>query len=234
MKLAVFAPAFLVLVSTADAQRNRRNDTEAVERACTVTDCFQERDIRHFEVIDRTHVIVYTGPQRCAFHVEVRGTFCDLTFAPDLYFVSTSEARVNDTLISRPRDPLGRTPVMDPLDQLEPNRRNLKICANDLTIQVHGGPFTESASRTGSPMVPTTNPRISSPPTDCRVSGVTAITDDQLLEFFVSRGALAPPPPMGAAEIEIGEQTARSESPEEEGAAPATTERPRRRGRGEE
>jgi hypothetical protein len=210
MKSVVLAPALLMLASAADAQRNRRNDTEAVERACTVTDCFQERDIRHFEVIDRTHVIVYTGPQRCAFHVEVRGTFCDLTFAPDLYFSSTNELR--DNLISRPRDPLGRTPAMDPLDQLEPNRRNLKICANDLTIQVHGGPFTESVGQAG-PMV-TPNPRVSSPTTDCRVSGVTAITDDQLLEFFVGRGVLAPPPPMGAAEIEVGEQSPEAASPE--------------------
>lgn len=202
MKLGVLALALSVAAGAADAQRNRRNDTEAVERACTVTDCFQERDIRNFEVIDQTHVIVYTGPQRCAFHVEVRGTFCDLTFAPDLYFSSTNELR--DNLIGRPRDPLGRTPAMDPLDNLEPNRRNLKICANDLTIQVHGGAFTESVGRNG-PMVQQ-NPRVSSPATDCRVSGVTAITDDQLLEFFVSRGVLAPPPPMGAAEIEVGEQ----------------------------
>lgn len=209
MKLGVLALSLVVVSGAADAQRNRRNETEAVERACTVTDCFQERDIRHFEVIDQTHVIVYTGSQRCAFHVEVRGTFCDLTFAPELYFTSTTERL--DTILPRSRDPLGRSPRMDPLDNLEPNRRNLKICANDLTIQVHGGPFTESLSGNGQM---TSNPRISPPDTDCRVTGVTPITDDQLLEFFVSRGVLAPPPPMGTAEIEVGEQTGQAQSAE--------------------
>jgi hypothetical protein len=201
MKTGVLALSLLAAATAADAQRNRRNDTDAVERACTVTECFRESDIRNFEVIDQTHVIVYTGPQRCAFHVEVRGTFCDLTFAPELYFSTTNEVRTQDTVLTT-RDPLGRS-GMDPLDQVEPNRRNLRICANDLTIQVHGGPFTESLSRTMSQQ----NSRVQGPRADCQVTGVTAITDDQLLEFFVSRGALAPPPPMGAAEIEVGEQS---------------------------
>lgn len=202
MKLGILTLLLLIATAAADAQRNKRNDTNAVERACTVTDCFSERDIRSFEVIDQTHVIVYTGPQRCAFHVEVRGTFCDLTFAPDLYFSNTNERVEN--LIARPRDALGRSPAIDALDNMEPNRRNLRICANDLTVQVHGGQFTESLSRNG-PMTPTNN-RISNLETDCRVSGVTAITDDQLLEFLVARGVLAPPPPMGVGEIEVGEQ----------------------------
>jgi hypothetical protein len=203
MRLSLVALMLIVGGGTADAQRNKRNETDAVERACTVTDCFLERDIRNFEVIDQTHVIVYTGAQRCAFYVEVQGTFCDLTFAPELYFSRNNERP--DTLISRPRDPLGRNIAMDPLDTMEHRRRDLRICANDLTIQVHGGRFTESIGQ-GGVMAPS-NPRISNLETQCRVSGVTSITDDQLLEFYVSRGVLAPPPPMGSGEIEVGEQT---------------------------
>lgn len=216
MRLGILTLLLLIASGAVDAQRNKRNDNGAIARACTVTDCFLERDIRSFEVIDQTHVIVYAGPQRCAFHVEVRGTFCDLTFAPDLYFSNTNERLEN--LISRPRDELGRSPAIDVLDNVEPNRRNLRICANDLSIQVHGGRFTESLGGNG-PMTPS-NGRISNLETDCRVSGVTSITDDQLLEFFVARGVLAPPPPMGTGEIEVGEQAEQTTAQEQ----PATHE----------
>ena len=72
-------------------RRNRRTTLAATKRACGVEECFFERDVRDFEVIDQTHLIVYTGSQRCAFHVELRGTLCDLTFAPELYFSRTNE-----------------------------------------------------------------------------------------------------------------------------------------------
>jgi hypothetical protein len=49
---------------------------------------------------------------------------------------------------------------------------------------------------------------------------VRSITDDQLVEFYVGRGVVAPVPPMGAGQIEVGEQ-----EDEEEGAA--TPERDR-------
>ena len=81
MRFGILCLGLLVAV-TAQGQRNRQDDTAATRRACSVADCFHERDVRDFEVIDQTHVVVYTGSQRCAFHVEVRGALCDLTFAP--------------------------------------------------------------------------------------------------------------------------------------------------------
>jgi hypothetical protein len=188
--LAVVIPA-LIISATAAAQRNRKGETEAVERACGVQDCFFERDIREFEVIDQTHVIVYTGAQRCPFHVEVRGTLCDLTFAPELYF-----SRRNDPNNAVARDPAD---AFSPLE-LERERRDLRICPNDLAIQVHGGRFTESPS-SGQP-----TDRFGTPTTDCRVSSVVAITDEQLVELYVDRGVVPPLPPMGPGEIEVGEQ----------------------------
>src|SRR5690606_22016224 len=136
MRLGVLCLALSVAVS-AQAQRNRDDDTAATKRACGVADCFLDRDVRDFEGIDETHVIVYVGQQRCAFHVEVRGTLCDLTFAPELYF-----SRVNELPDGRmPRgatDSLGR--ALDPFDPFETarrERRDLRICADDLGIQVH-------------------------------------------------------------------------------------------------
>lgn len=218
MTLQTVSLILLVTAATAaHAQRERRNDTGAVERACSVADCFMERDIRHFDVVDQTHLIVYTGSQRCAFHVELSGTFCDMTFAPELMFSRASG--MPDSLIQRGQiDPTGvsRNRGTDPFARVDQGSRNLRVCANDLGIQVDSGgfsgPFVDRAD--AGPM----NPRGMTPTgqlagrADCRVVGVTSITDDQLLEFFVGRGVLAPPPPMGGAELEVGEQPEQDEA----------------------
>lgn len=213
MRLGVLCLGLLA-AAAADAQRNKDDDTEATKRACSVSDCFLERDVRDFEVIDRTHVIVYVGQQRCPFHIELSGALCDLSFAPELYFRRSGEV----PMITTGRDdPLGGDPTMpraarpgdfDTFAIQQRERRDLRICSNDLGIQVHGGLFTESGAGT-------TTDRFGNPRTDCRVSNVRSITDDQLVEFYVGRGVVPPLPPMGAGEIEVGEQ----EEPEEQGQA---------------
>ena len=224
MKLRVISIALLLVTCSAYGQRNGKDDVEAVSRACAVEECFLEAQIRDFEVIDRTHLIVYVGAQRCAFHVELRGALCDLSFAPELYFRRANEVPIIVT--GRPDDGLNggdpttpragnRSSDFDPLELERRERRDLRICDNDLSVQVHGGRWTESqASGLGTD-------RFGNPRTDCRVSSVTSVTDDQLLEFYVGRGVIAPVPPMGTGEIEVGEQ-------EERGAAPPGEETPAR------
>jgi hypothetical protein len=201
MRVGVVCLGLLVTLA-AQGQRNRDNkddDTAATKRACSVEECFFERDVRDFEVIDQTHVIVYTGSQRCAFHLELRGTMCDLSFAPDLYFTRPGEL---------PLDVTGETQVMrgasGPFGNLDTsrNRRDLRICKNDLTVQVHGGVFTES------PGAPVQADRFGNvvARAACQVSSVEAITDDQLVELYVARKVVPPLPPMGTGEIEVGEQ----------------------------
>jgi hypothetical protein len=191
MKLSLIFLALLVGAYPALGQRNNRDDTEAVSRACSVRDCFSEADVRDFEVIDRTHLIVYVGSQRCAFHVELRGTLCDLTFAPELYFTNASEVRDGG------------------------GRRDLRVCSNDLSVMVHGGQFTESFS------APVVRDRVGEPRVnaDCRVSSIVSVTDDQLIEFYVGRGVIPPVPPMGTGEIEIGEQEEQGAAPAAPGSA---------------
>ena len=218
MRLGILCLGVLAMAA-ANAQRNKDDDTEATKRACSVDDCFFERDIREFEVIDQTHVIVYTGSQRCAFHVELRGTMCDLTFAPELYFSRRGDI---DNIGAAPAATRGADPFA--LEEARRNDRSLRICSNDMAIQVTGGRFTESA---------TTNvatDRFGNPRTDCQVTTVTSITDDQLVEFYVARGVVPPLPPMGAGEIEVGEQDEPDEVSEAgEDAPPA--EAPKSRGR---
>ncbi|HUQ52010.1 MAG TPA: hypothetical protein VM692_07295 [Gammaproteobacteria bacterium] len=231
MRLTIITAALLVASYPAYGQRNARNETEAVERACTVEDCFLEGQVRDFEVIDRTHVIVYVGAQRCAFHVELRGALCDLSFAPELYFRRANEVPMIYT--SRPDNGIDTPNAVTPrtgnrssdFDQFElqqRERRDLRVCKNDLTIQVHGGRWTETQSNAGTD-------RFGNPNSDCRISNVTSITDDQLLEFYVGRGVVAPVPPMGTGQIEVGEQEERADK---EAASPAPSRaEPGQRGR---
>ena len=185
----------LLVAAAAYGQRNKDDEASATKRACSVEDCFFERDVRDFEVIDQTHVIVYTGSQRCAFHIELLGTLCDLSFAPELYFSRLGE--MPDTLGSQPSS------RADPFGTLETSRsrRDLRICTNDLNVQVHGGKFTET---TGNEAVATD--RFGNARTDCRISTIESITDDQLVELYVARGVVPPPPPMGSGQIDVGEQ----------------------------
>jgi hypothetical protein len=93
-----------------------------------------------------------------------------------------------------------------------------------MAIQVTGGRFTESQTTN----VPTD--RIGNPRTDCQVTTVTSMTDDQLVELYVARGVVPPLPPMGAGEIEVGEQEEPDAAPgaDEEAAAEAPKSRGRR------
>jgi hypothetical protein len=207
----------LLAFAGAHAQRNR-GETEATQRACGVEDCLLERDIRDFEVVDRTHVIVYTGSQRCAFYIEVRGTHCDLTFAPELYFSRNNEL---------PDGPVSSTDSLEStfgnrIDLNTPSSRNLRICSNDLGIQVHGGQFTESA-----PVTPSTD-RFGNVRAECRIANVRSITDDQLVEFYVQRRVIPPLPPMGVGQIEVGEQDGQGTDGEPEPQPERSSRRDRR------
>lgn len=77
---------------------------EPVER-CSVSECFNRHQIREFELIDNTTMVLYVGAQRCPFKVEFEGTFCDLTFLPG--------GNVEFTSIRQPRP------------------ANMRICAHD-------------------------------------------------------------------------------------------------------
>jgi hypothetical protein len=183
--------------------------TQPLDRACTVSECFLDRDVRDFEVLDQTTLIVYVGAQRCAFKVEVAGTFCDLSFAPEVFFRSTSPAETQSS-----RDIFGRPAQGAGLG-------DLRVCSGDLRIDVDGGPFTENSRTASSPPGSdvTRDRRFGNERTECRLQSVASLTDDQVIELYVAHNKVAPPPPMGTGKIEVGEQ----KDPAEEG-APARTD----------
>ena len=165
MRLVAVSSALLV----AGCAGSPTDTSQPVDRACNVSDCFLQREVRDFEVVGDTTLIVYVGGQRCAFRVELDGTFCDMTFAPDVFF----------------RAPLGRP-------------ESERICTYDRQIGVDGGVFTEN--------FPEAQPdRFGAARSQCRIMSVESITDDELVELYVERGVVAPPPPIGPGEISVDE-----------------------------
>jgi len=217
MRLGILCLGVLAM-TTAHAQRNKDDETGAAKRACSVEECFFARDIRDFEVIDQTHLIVYTGSQRCAFHVELRGTMCDMTFAPEIYF--TKNGDFSDSGVIGGAESVTGRGTADPFETARHNDRHLRICDNDMAISVHGGSFTESNTTT------VETDRFGNPRPACQVFAVTSITDDQLVEFYVGRGVVPPLPPMGTGDIEVGDP----DEPQGTDAAPPP-EAPKSRGR---
>ena len=125
-------------------------EAQAGERSCNVKDCFFARDVRSFDVIDKSTLIVYVGSQHCAFRVELRGTFCDLTYAPELVFSDPKDVPIGEASPSSQRNTPGVqgfsfAEADDPnLPGQRRGRASLKVCDNNLGLQVSGGAFSNS------------------------------------------------------------------------------------------
>jgi hypothetical protein len=201
-------------------------NAQAGDRACNVKDCFFARDIRTFDVIDKSTVIVYVGSQRCAFRVELRGTFCDLTYAPELVFSDPKDVPLGeqDPRIQHQQhnNPGGSNfsfaEAVDPnLPGQKRGRASLKVCDNNLGLQVSGGAFSNSTI--ANPLDPLSDPSVRRDRygrplnADCQVSSVASITDDQVVEIYVAHRVTPPLPPMGSGEIQVGKQSGEESKP---------------------
>jgi hypothetical protein len=186
--------AALVVAGCASTQT--ADTTQAVKRACGGTSCFFEREVRDFEVINHTTLIVYVGAERCPYQVELFGTFCDLEFAPELYFTSATQSRNTGGAAGAADAVIPATPTTVPIDPRSPARNlsDLRICANDISVGVSGGSFTN-------------DPTNASRKSDCQIQSVASLTDDKLMELYVRKGVVAPPPPMGSGQIQVGAQS---------------------------
>ncbi len=188
------------------------SDAQAGERACNVKDCFSARDVRSFDVIDKSTLIVYIGTQRCAFKVELRGTFCDLTYAPELVFSDPKDLPLGEQ--SGVRNGPGDVSFAQAEDLSLPSQRrgraSLKVCDNNLGLQVTGGAFTESTTALD-PAAP--RDRFGRAKAACQVSSVVSITDDQVVEIYVAHRVAPPLPPMGSGEIQVGKPAGEGPKP---------------------
>jgi hypothetical protein len=208
MRPIVIGAATLLAIGCAGSPT--ADNSSPLDRACATDDCFYEREVRDFEVVNQTTLVVFVGNQRCPFQIELRGTFCDMSFAPDIYFDNPNEIRRDSDT-----DPF----IGSPSSRLH----DFRICSNDITVGVSGGVFTESPTNTQPP------DRYGQERSDCHISSVTALTDDELVELYVSRGVVAPLPPMGTGEIEVGdqeEQGAEAPAPANDAGQPQAAEAP--------
>jgi hypothetical protein len=121
MKAATAPIAALSLIACTTASQT---SNEPVDR-CPTTDCFNQQQVRNFEVLDATTLVLYVGNQDCPFLVEFIGSSCDLTFLG------------SSTLIFRP-DTLR--------EEFESDIRFTRICARDIGIGVAEDPFIDSGA----------------------------------------------------------------------------------------
>jgi hypothetical protein len=157
-------------------------------------------------------LIVFVGAEHCPYRVELFGTFCDMEFAPELYFTAATQV-VNNGGAARAADAvIPASPTTSPIDPRSPQRNlsDLRICANDISIGVSGGSFTNDPSN-------------ATRKADCQIQSVAPLTDDKLMELYVRKGVVAPPPPMGSGKIQVGAQSTPSPSGGSSGAGAATS-----------
>jgi hypothetical protein len=118
MKAATTPIAALSLIACTTASQTSNQPADR----CPTTDCFNQQQVRNFEVLDATTLVLYVGSQDCPFVVEFIGTSCDLTFLG------------STTLVFRP-DTLR--------EELESDIRFTRICAHDVGIGVAEDPFID-------------------------------------------------------------------------------------------
>jgi hypothetical protein len=170
---------------------------------CSVTDCFNGRAVRGFDVLDERTAVVYVGSQRCPFVVALDGFDCNLSVTPELRFYEAV---------------YGSTTVAETTGQ---------ICATRDALYVYTGISDPGLGNglTGAPTRPGQVPDVfgttrSAGTTGlgstvdvfnnndfCRVRTIRSITDDELVELRVGAG-MPPPPPVPQGTIEVPETPA--------------------------
>lgn len=190
-------------------------------RRCDASQCFRQRDIRDYEVIDDDTLVVFTGARHCAFVVKLRGAQCRLDFATQIAFLRRRPGTVG------PRSPLpGSSP--DPFGIDRGAGRSYyesvsRVCAYSPRLLVYTGPVDAGS------LEPLGG--LSGLGDACDIGDVYSITDDELLEMYVDRHITPPPPPVGPGELRVtgqdesgdtdkpGEDAAPQERQEQGGAA---------------
>jgi hypothetical protein len=196
--------ACIVALSLVGCAASPTADTGPVAR-CGVTDCFFERDIRDFEVVNRDTLVVYIGQQRCPFVVQLEGLDCDMNFSPQLHFLQGTPGLVGQAtsvsssqICSSTRGIFVYTGILDPSISSAAGR-------NDPITSRRTAPAGIARPGTGGfgDTVPVDATRDM-----CRVRQISSINDDQLLELYANEGVLPPPPPVGGGELEVPEEIA--------------------------
>jgi len=80
--MRLLTPIFLYLTLIACSSTGEPR----IPAGCSMTDCFFERSVRDFDVLENETVVVFVGAQRCPYLLKLDGFLCDLRAAPYLEF----------------------------------------------------------------------------------------------------------------------------------------------------
>lgn len=184
----------------------------AQSEKCLNMDCFYDHQVRSFKAVDDDTIIIYVGRERCAFLVELSGFFCDAKFLPDIDFFHERERRLGSIGSTSRTNTRVRNRVFGGSngasgalgsDRNDGFTRNDRICLNNAgqyALETFGfTPYSEND-------IPTNV-------AECPIVNVTAITDDDLVEFYTQDG-VPPPPPVGNGIISRKAADESSDTPE--------------------
>ena len=85
MRLLALIILYLTLIACSSTGGPR------IPAGCSMTDCFFERSVRDFDVLENETVVVFVGAQRCPYLLKLDGFLCDLRTAPYLEFEDVDE-----------------------------------------------------------------------------------------------------------------------------------------------
>lgn len=184
-----------------------------VTAACSGMQCFREHSIRDIEYLDQNTLVVFVGPQRCAFRMELDGSYCDYGAGPTIDFVPTGRivpGATSDNMICLADRPY----IVDPMSAAS------RVGSNGAPVRGQAGVDALRSAVGGHPLGTSTAARMD--PNQCRVDKITALSDDELLELYTEKGAQSPPPPIGSGQVSV--PGADGAEPAADGAEPATGE----------
>jgi hypothetical protein len=199
--------AGIVTVALAGCAANPSSDESGPVARCSVTECFNQSAIRSFEVLGEHTAVVYVGPQRCPFVVDVDGFNCGLSITPELRFFepiygSTRASEATGQICGSRGALYVYTGVTDP--SLTQDIDALQGRPEYDTLGRRRDSFGDRLGSTRSPTSGIADVTVDTINNNevCRVSEIHSITDDQLVELRVKEGA-PPPPPIGQGKIQV-------------------------------
>jgi len=96
--------------------------------SCKSARCFNQTQIRGYEIIDATTLVVYVGTDRCPFRVDLSGGDCDIRIRPgNIAFRSTLQKQI---------EPRG---LLDTIASTESTWRTSRVCSSDTHLGLDTG-----------------------------------------------------------------------------------------------
>lgn len=194
---------FLLCVAGCAAGPSAKVAANGPARRCSVSSCFNQKNVRDFDVLDAHTLVVYEGRQRCPFLVTLRGPNCGLGIGPSLVFLSPRRVNRNATdAVSRilmggdPFPPSATSPFgVSPRSSGEYFETPSRVCSLTSNVIAYTGAMAPGGEM---PI-----DAIAGLSRACVLDRVRSMTDNQLIGLLVKRKFVPPPPPIGPGSLSV-------------------------------